>query len=161
MATNTTIQYLETQAVNEFGATIDLGASPSDRRQIETFLTVGTIVAGDWVAFDTTQTGAARVVYAVQSGVVATGNGLTVGVALTGGVGAAGAPVKVDVVVSGYVATANVDTATVGAAGIVLEAAGAVAGRAQAADAGSFTACGVSLAAAVGNVGPVWVYKKF
>ena len=38
MATNTTLQYLETTGEDAFGASVSLGASVSNRRQIETFI---------------------------------------------------------------------------------------------------------------------------
>ena len=66
MATSTLVQFI---AAGE-------GADTSNRRQVETFIAGGTIVAGDVVALDTTQTGADKVLYVIQAANVATGNPL-------------------------------------------------------------------------------------
>ena len=150
MATSTLVQFLEAGEP----------ASVMNRRQTETFIAGAAITAGDWVQIDASQTGADKVLYAIQAGATfALGNPLVVGVALTSA-GAAGDPVEV--CISGYVATANV-AAAVNAAGIALVVDNTSAGRAVAlAAADTAGPCGVSLAAAsVGNVGEVWVYKQF
>jgi hypothetical protein len=161
MATSTLVQYLETTGKSvTTGADVQLGGGISNRSQVETFLTAGAIVAGDWVMFDTTQTGAARVAFVAQTGVVATGNPLCAGVALKSVTGTATSPQPVEVVVSGYAETANVDGAVV--AGSPLSAGAAVAGRAGVATGASIVVCGTALAVdAPVNVGPVWVYKQF
>jgi len=156
MATSTNIQYLESTAKDEFGATVQIGAGTSDRRQVETFLAGAAITAGDWVMFDTAATGAARVLTVIQATFAATGRPLTVGVALNA---ATAAGQKVDVVVSGYVENANVATATtVGQAlGIIT-----VAGRAELNVAGALgPPCGVALEGAASNLCDVWVFKNF
>lgn len=151
MATSTLIQSLDLT----FSDGTIVGNTPSNRRQIETFIAGGTITAGDWVAFDTTQTGAERVATVVQAGVVATGNPLAAGVAVRG----AASGEKVDVVVAGLATNANVDGAVV--AGSPLSAGAAVAGRAGIATAASIVVCGVALEADTANVASVWVYKQF
>lgn len=158
MATSTNIQYLVATAKDEFGATVQIGAGTSDRRQIETFIAGAAITAGDWVQFDTSATGASRVLTVIQATANGLGNPLVCGVALTS---ATVAGQTVDVVVGGYVDAANVANA-VAAAGVALTVEAAGAGQAvaiTAADTGP--ACGVSLAAPVANVAPVWVYKQF
>jgi len=156
MATSTLIQFLEP------GQT----AATSHRRQVETFIAGGTIAAGDWVFFDLSQTGADKALYIVQapaSGAIPVQSGQAIGVAI--GAGVAGA--KIDVVVSGYHATANCD------AGIAIGATvtqGTIAGRCAPAEYVETgvpanyampTPIGLTLGAVVANVGPVWVYKRF
>lgn len=160
MATSTLLQYLETTGTSIAGASVALGADISNRSQTETFLTAGAITAGDWVMLDTTQTGPARVVFVAQTGIVATGNPLCVGVAQQTVTGTATSPQPVRVVVAGYVESANVDGAVV--AGSPLSAGALAAGRAGVATGASIVVCGVALAVdAPANVGPVWVYKQF
>ena len=157
MATSTNIQYLLASAKDELGATVTLPTA-SNRRQIETFISGGVIAAGDWVAFDTTQTGATKVLTVTTAALTALGNALVVGVALEA---ASAAGQQVDVVVSGYCAVAAVANA-VAAAGVPLGIVGGTAGRAVAAVAADIgNACGVSLSAAAGNVAEVFVYKTF
>lgn len=166
MATSTLIQYLETSQVSGLGVSSAIGPSTMDRSQTETFLSGAAITAGDWVAFDTTQSGANRVLYVKQAAAVAgagsAGNPLVVGVALntTTVVGE-----KVQVVVSGYCARANVDAAVV--AGSPLCGPFTTAGRADINVAASVAGlCGVALdadgvAPLAVNYAPVWVCKKF
>lgn len=148
MATSTMIQFLDAGE----------GSDTSNRSQTETFFAGGAIIAGDWVQFDTSKTGADRVLYVVQdANTFALGNGLIAGVALNG----ASAGEQVRVVVAGYAAGANVANA-VAAAGVPLVVDNTAAGRAVAYDAADTApACGVSLAAAAGNKADVWVYKQF
>lgn len=156
MATSTNIQYLVATGKDELGATVSL-KTPSNRRQIETFLSGGAITAGDWVMFDTAATDAARVLTVVQAAFAGTGQPLTVGVALNA---ATAAGQNVDVVVDGYVEGANVanGVATGVALGII-----AVAGRAQLNVPGALgPPCGVTLEASVAlNTCDVWVIKNF
>jgi len=162
MATSTLVQYLETTANLAAGGTTTLGAGISNRRQVESFLTTTAITAGQWVAFDTTQTGAAKVAVVVSApSTFALGNPLVVGVALESVTGTVASPQPIDIVVSGYVEVAAVDNA-VAAAGTALVVDNTAVGRANAlAAADTANACGVSLAAAAGNVAAVWVYKQF
>lgn len=159
MATATTIQYLVATAENEFGTTVDLGATPSHRRQVETFISGGAIAIGDWVSFDTSASGAARVLTVIEAAATfALGNPLVVGVAISA---TTGAGEKVDVVVEGYVEGASVANA-VAAAGVALVVDNTAAGQAVAlAAADTAGPCGVSLEAAAGNLCDVWVYKQF
>jgi hypothetical protein len=181
MATSTLIQKLDGTALIS-----NISGSPgsytsvstpdvSNRSQVETFVvkratgsTAGTvtIVKGDWVAFDTSQSGAERVLCVDQAEIVAAGNALVLGVALdsvtvtvptaTGAVNQA----LCRVVVGGYVEVANVLATT--ALGVTLSACITTAGRAAATVAGSLNSCGVTLAIAdASNVAPCWVYKQF
>lgn len=160
MATSTLIQYLETtDAVT--GAS--LGASPSNRRQVETFIAGATVAVGDWLQFDTSKTGATKVLTVIQASANGTGNPLVVGVCLGSAEsdGSLTAGSKINVVVGGYVESANVANA-VAAAGVALTVEAAGAGQAvaiTAADTGP--ACGVSLSTPVANKAEVWVYKQF
>jgi hypothetical protein len=162
MATSTLVQYLETTANLAAGGTTTLGGDISDRCQTETFLTVTAITAGQWVAFDTTQTGAAKVVVvSAAPSTFALGNPLVVGVAVETVTGTVASPQPVKVVVGGYVASAAVDNAVV-AAGTSLVVDNTAVGRANAyAAADTANPCGVSLTAAAGNLAAVWVYKQF
>jgi hypothetical protein len=110
MATNTLIQYLQP---GEAGNTMNRG-------QVETFLAGGTIALGEAVALDLTQTGANKALYVVEA--PASAGAIVVGVALA----AATAGQTVNVVVSGYVDVADVETGV--AAGQALYV-GATAGR--------------------------------
>jgi hypothetical protein len=162
MATSTLVQYLKTTGNSISGGTVTLGGDISDRRQVETFLTATAITAGQWVSFDTAQTGAAKVVVVLTApATFALGNPLVVGVALKSVTGTATSPQPIDIVVAGYAETAAVDNG-VAAAGVALVVDNTAAGRANAlAAADTANACGVSLAAAAANVAPVWVYKQF
>ena len=145
MATSTLIQFLSS---GEAGDT-------SHRRQTETYLAGGTIVAGDVVAFDTSKTGADRAMYVTQAGIVATGNGLAAGVALN----AAAAGEAVRVVVAGY--AEDVNCAAGVAAGAVLNAAGTAAGEVEAAANTDLAVFGVALEAEAGGTIDMIVYKQF
>jgi hypothetical protein len=157
MATTTIVQYLETAGVTGLGVSAPLGASTMDRSQTETFLSGAAITSGDWVMFDTTQSGVNKVLTVVQATNGATGQPLTVGVALNA---ATASGQKVKVCIAGYCATANVANA-VAAAGVSLSI-NTTAGRGTAyVAADTAPICGVSLAAAAANVAPVWVIKQF
>ena len=154
MATNTTIQYLLATAKDEFGATVALPTA-SNRRQIETFIAGAAITKGDWVMFDTSATGAARVLTVIQATFAATGQPLTVGVATQ--TVASGA--EVEVVIAGYVEGANVATAVTVGQGLSISA---VNGRGAAYAAAALApACGVALEGAASNTCDVWVIKQF
>ena len=157
MATATTIQYLPNTATSELGGSVAI-KTQSNRRQIESFTANGVIAVGDWVAFDTTVTDAARMSTVIQAAAVAAGNQLVCGVAITA---AAVAGDIVQVVVRGYVEGVNVAAATASGVGLVVSAAagrGTVIGAASTAP-----ACGVTLEAAdaVANTCDVWVRKSF
>ena len=111
MATSTLIQFLGTGEK----------AGTSNRSQVETFLAGGTIAAGDAVAFDLSKTGADKVLFVIEA--TAAAKALIVGIALN----AAVAGDKVEVVVSGYVDSADVATGVT--AGAQLSGSSATAGR--------------------------------
>jgi hypothetical protein len=171
MATNTLIQKLDATALisNITGSpgSYTSVAIPdvSNRRQVETFIAGATVVVGDWLQFDTSATGSARVLTVIQATTNGTGNPLVVGVCLGSAEsdGSLTAGSKINVVVAGYAEGVAVDNA-VASAGIPL-AVSATAGRAQATilpvGIGSGGVCGVSLEAAAGNTCDVWVYKQF
>jgi len=166
MATNTLIQKLDATAFvsNTTGSpgSYTSVAIPdvSNRRQVETFIAGATVVVGDWLMFDTSATGSARVLTVIQATNVALGNSLVVGVCLgsaeTDGLLTAGS--KINVVVAGYVEGANVDAAVVAGSPLVVDTA---AGRANVGVTGDIGFCGVALEADVANKAAVWVYKRF
>ena len=145
MATSTLVQFL---ASGEAGDT-------SHRRQVETYLASGAITQGDIVAFDDSKTGADRILYVEQAGIVATGNGLAAGVALE----TVAADEQVRVIVAGYAedvsCAAGVATAT------VVNAAGTAAGQAEAAAAGDTAVFGVTVEPEAGGTVDLIVYKRF
>lgn len=147
MATSTLVQFL---GAGEAGAT-------SNRSQIETYLAGGTIAAGDWVSFDTSKTGADRVLYVktvdTSGGAVLIGVP-TVGVALS----AAVAGDQVRVVVAGYVENAKVATGST--AGLALTLDTTSSGRATIADAANVNICGVALEDAASNLADCYVLKN-
>ena len=157
MATNTLIQYLGTSQTTGLGVSSPVGGDVMDRSQTETFIAGGSITAGDWVIFDTSATGANRVLQVIQSPATA-GNPLVVGVATE----TVSSGAKVKVVIDGYWATANVVTGVL--KGEAVTTSGATAGRALKYATGTHTntlPCGVALADAAANVAPVWVFKRF
>lgn len=160
MATSTNIQYLSASGISELGATVQVGAGTSNRRQIETFISGGAITAGDIVAFDTSASGATRVLTVIRCPATI-GLPNIVGVSLET-VTVAGA--AVDVVVAGYVEAGNATAAIpVGAA---VTTSGAVAGRvltydSTAAAQSNASPIGITLGAVVANVAPMWIFKKF
>jgi hypothetical protein len=165
MATSTLIQRLDTTALVT-STTVPGGyqtvTTPdvSNRRQVETFIAGATVVPGDWLQFDTSKSGAARVLTVIQATNVALGNPLVVGVCLgsaeTSGALTAGS--KINVIVSGYAEKANVDGAVVAGSPLTVDS---TAGRAHIAATGDISVCGVALDADTANVAPVWVYKQF
>lgn len=168
MATSTLIQKLDGTALVPSSSppgSYSVVATPdvSNRRQVETFLAGATVALGDWVAWDTTKTGAERALFVVPAAVVATGNPLVVGVVLSSAesTGALVAGSKINVVISGYCEGAKVDNA-VAAAGVALVVDNTGAGIANAlAAADTASACGVSLEAAAAGRCDVIVYKQF
>lgn len=163
MATSTLIQYLDKTQNTISGGTTPVGASSSNRSQTETFLTETAITAGDWVAFDTTQTGASRVLVVIVAGASANGNPTTVGVALESVTGTATSPQPIKVVVSGYCDVAKTNGGPVAGQPLVVQT---VAGDADVAGAGiTAPPCGVCLgdptAGPLAGFNAVWVYKQF
>lgn len=154
MATSTLIQYLESAQVTGLGVSAPVGASTMDRSQVETFIAGASVTAGDWLMFDTSKTGANKVLTVIQCTNVALGNPLVVGVALN----TAATGEKVKVVVSGYVASANVDAGVAAGNSLVVDT---TAGRAHAGATGDIGFCGAALTAAVANKAECWIFKKF
>jgi len=169
MATSTLIQKLDATALTT-STTVPGGyqvvSTPdvSNRRQVETFIAGATVVAGDWLQFDTSKSsGPEKVLTVIQASANGLGNPLVVGVCLGSAetTGALTVGSKVNVIVGGLAEKANVANA-VAAAGVALTVEAAGAGQAVAigaADVGP--ACGVTLSAPVANVAQVWVYKQF
>jgi hypothetical protein len=165
MATSTLIQKLDGTAF-ESSKTVPGSYTSvttpdvSNRRQVETFIAGATVVAGDWLQFDTSATGANRVLTVIQAGSAALGNPLVVGVCLGSAESDGSLTVgsKINVIVGGYAEVANVDGAVVAGSPLAVDT---TAGRAHTAVTGDISICGVALAADVANVAPVWVYKQF
>ena len=118
MATSTLIQYLQAGEA----------ADTSNRRQVETFLAGGSIAVGDAVAIDLSKTDADKVLYVVEA--TAGTKALIIGIAIS----AAAANEQVQVVISGYVASADVATGVTAGAQL---AGSATAGRLGLASGGS------------------------
>jgi len=165
MATSTLIQRLDTNALvpsSTIPGGYDLVTTPdvSNRRQIETFILGGTCPVGDWVAFDTSKTGAERVLTVVQAAAISTGNPLVCGVLLSSAEldGSLVTGSRVNVVIGGYVEGANVDGSVVAGSPLTVDA---FAGSANIAVAADVAVCGVALEADTANKAAVWVYKQF
>lgn len=132
MATDTLIQYLE--ATDSAGNA--LGSAASNRRQTETFIAGGTIVAGQVVMTDISKAGSAKAITVVQASLVATGQPLAVGVALR----AATAGQRVEVVVAGYVEDVDCTAGTI-LAGAPLSAGKTAAGEVETSAATDLAGC--------------------
>jgi len=131
--------------------------SASDRRTVVSFYGNSTsIAAGDFVCFDTTKTGADRVVYVTEADSDAAITQQPIGVAIDA-CAAVGDVVRV--VVKGYVEGANVHADTV--AGDLLDA-GSVAGRGVVYAGGhNRLPIAQALEADTANVADVWVFGYF
>jgi len=172
MATSTLIQRLDATALTTSttvpgGYQVVTTPDVSNRSQVETFklkVAAGggtvSIAKGAWVMFDTTQSGAEKVLCVRRSSTAANGNGLTVGVALEAvsvtASASNGAEALVRVVISGFAEAAI--NASAGQSLVVQTAAG-VADSASAAI--TCAPCGVALTTAAPGVGEVWVFKQF
>ena len=155
MATNTMLQTLNDAASGGL-------ASASNRRQVESFISYGAIAVGDWVAITGVKaaapplpaiTGPDTVLYVEEAAAVALGNPKVIGVAITA---ATGFGERVDVVVAGFVAAANVDATVAAGDPLTIDTA---AGEADPAATGDIHMCGVALDAAAAGSAPVKVYK--
>ena len=172
MATTNIVQYLNhTGKSVTTGASVELGTSPLDRKQEETFLTESAITAGQLVAVDVTKmvadpTGGYTAVTVIAADFnSATVQKIVVGVALQSVTGTATSPQPIRVVVRGPVSyTAKVDA---GGAGIgvavgdplILDLAGGT-GLAQvntAANTLHVVGYGLSAVAAAGGTGVMYV----
>lgn len=150
MATNTLVQRLE---AGESGV--------MNRSQTETFILGGTVVLGDWVALDASQTGADKALTVIKAGAAANGNPLVVGVVLSSAEtsGALTSGSRVTVIVAGYAASARTNGAPAAGQPIVVQT---VAGAGDAAGAGiTAPPCGAVLADLGGGKAEVLVYKHF
>jgi hypothetical protein len=152
MATSTLVQFLG----DGITSPTSIEGDTSNRRQVETFIAGGAIAAGDVVAFDTSKTGADRVLYVTEAAQVANGNGLSCGVALA----AATAGEQVRAVIGGY---ALVSTHGGVALGNLLTAGGTSAGTVDGRIASDISpAFGITLEARVGaGLVAAWIYKSF
>ena len=153
------LQYNEKTGINPLtGAPVDIPTA-LDRSEKKTFIAGGAISQGDWVAFDTSKTASARVLYCIEAAAVANGNPSVVGVCIAAQNGfPAAAEDKITVVVRGYAEGASVANA-VNAANIPLVVDNTQAGQAVAIVAADIAPpCGFSLEAAAGNLADVYVY---
>ena len=158
MATQNLLQRLDV-AADTTGSSVDV----SDRRIIEVFVAAGTIVAGDCVAFDLSQSdNSDKVLKVVQSNISAGATILGVGIALE----AASSGDTVKVCIRG-IASANVDTGV--AAGNRLQV-GTTAGRlfvaADIDEGGSATVnqlpiIAIAVGAESSNLADVYVFPQF
>lgn len=147
MATSSLIQFLE---AGEAGDT-------SNRSTSETYLAGGAITLGDWVAFDTSQSGADRALYVIEAAGVATvGNSAAFGVAKA----TVAAGDWVEVYIGGYCPVASVAAATV--AGSPLIGPIGTAGRAEIEVPATTTGqlCATALEADTANFAAVFIHRK-
>lgn len=150
MATSDLVQYL-TAANDKVAA--------SNRRVTEVFFAAADINAGDFVCFDTEQTGADRVVFVKPADIDSVPTKQAIGVCLDTIDVSAVDDLRVTVVVKGYVEGANVTTAVAKGAPLSV---GSTAGRAVAYAAGDTVApVAVCLEAAAGNLADVYVIGLF
>jgi len=173
MATNRLLQRLDVAA-----DTTGSSNRASDRTEIEDFIArttwesggsdpgTLTIVAGDWVTFDTSQSGPDRVLCVVQApGVTTHGNGATFGVALDAcsldPVEGQTLEQRIRVVTAGYAPVAKVNGST--ATGDILVGPIATEAQAEPFVAGTTEGrqVGLALEAAVSGYSACWVYKTF
>jgi hypothetical protein len=130
------------------------GASAGNRRKMEEFIANDTIAVGDIVAFDTSKTGADRVLYITKAALVANGNGLAVGVSMD----VATAGQRCRVVVGGYAESVTAHGAM--ASGNLLTASGTSAGTVDGRVAADIApAFGITLEA--GANPDCWIYPRY
>lgn len=156
MATSTLIQKLDATAfisnITGSPGSYTSVATPdvSNRRQVETLLTGGTVAVGDAVALDVSASGAAKALTVIEapanSGALVMG--VCIGSAETDGSLTTGS--KVNVVVTGYVASADVETGVAAGQALVV---GATAGRFAALANAATSTSAVFISAAVTGTG--------
>jgi len=155
MATSTLIQNLDGSAFvssTTVPGSYTSVATPdvSNRRQVETFIAGGTVAAGDVVALDVSKTGALKALTVVEA--PANAGALAIGVCLgsaeSDGLLTAGS--KINVVVTGYVASADVETGVAAGQALVV---GATAGRFAALANTATSVSGVFISGAVTGTG--------
>ena len=160
MASSTLIQKLDRVSDPLVSGTVGSVSNTIDRSQSEWFLTASAISIGDWVQFDVALAGLSttdRVLFVKSAAIVATGNPLTCGVALTSTPATGG---RVQVVIGGLAPVAKVAAGT--AQGAPLSSATAVIATATTNVAANIAPiCGVALEAEAAGVAPVWVIKNF
>jgi len=130
MATSTLVQYLDTSAVSASGAVVQVGNSPSNRRQVETFLTETAITVGQLVAIDAAKLAtdasggltAATVITADFNSVPV--RKVVVGVALESKTGTATSPQPIRICVRGVVTGVVTTGATAVGDALVLDTTG-------------------------------------
>jgi hypothetical protein len=153
MATSSLVQYL---------SAADDKVAASNRRVTETFYAGADITAGQCVCFDTSQTGADRVVFVVPADTAAPATQQAIGVCLDTIDVSAVDDLRVTVVVKGYVEGATVSTSTV--EGSVLTS-GATAGEAALYDADAVDANYLPFAQALeadtAGAADIWVFGTF
>lgn len=134
MATTTILQYLQHKGVSAAGASVELGTSPLDRIQTETFLTETAITAGQLVAVDVSKMTAdptggftALTVVAADFNAGPPVQKIAVGIAQASVTGTATNPQPITVVVRGPCRASSLATALGCAVGdpLVLDTAGA------------------------------------
>ena len=163
MATSTLVQYLNSKGVSASGATAQNGVLPSDRRQLETFLTESAISAGQLVAVDVSKIatdasgGLSALTVITADFNSATVQKIVVGVALSAVTGTATSPQPITVVVRGPALLVPVVAATAVGDPLTLDSAGA-AGSAQVAAAATTThVCAYAMTSTAG-AGTVTAY---
>ena len=157
MATSTLVQYLDTAGVSASGAVVQFGNTPSNRRQVETFLTETAITAGQLVAID-----AAKLATDASGGLTAATvitadfnsapvRKVVVGVALQSVTGTATSPQPIQICVRGVVTGLSTTGATAVGDTLILDSAGgAGACQAQPASVNEGGAATVPLGPAIG-----------
>jgi len=152
MATSTLLQSLD--LTDSSGAAI--GVTPSNRRQIETYISGGTIAAGDLVAFDFSQASDGE----VAGTVIAADSTSTNSIAVVGfALNAASTGDKVDVTVAGIHVSANVNAAVAKGDRLSISA---VAGQADTyVNSDTVPVIGYALEDDTANVASVMVIKQF
>jgi len=155
MATSTLIQNLDGSAFvssTTVPGSYTSVATPdvSNRRQVETFIAGGTVAAGDVVALDVSKTGALKALTVVEA--PANAGALAIGVCLGSAEsdGSLTAGSKINVVVTGYVASADVETGVAAGQALVV---GATAGRFAALANTATSVSGVFISGAVTGTG--------
>ncbi len=172
MATSTLVQYLNTTTNLAAGGTTQVGVSPSDRRQVETFLTRTAITAGQVVALDVAQMAtdtsggltAVTVIAADFNSVPV--QKVVVGVALESVTGTATSPQDIRVCIRGPVSSVPAVGAIAQGEPVILDPAGAAGSCAVQQNYNAATAApvqeafGIALTAAAAGVVQVYVFGK-
>ena len=163
MATTNIVQYLNhTGKSVTTGASVELGTSPLDRLQYETFLTESAIVKGQAVSLDLSKIAADPTGgFAALTVIAAVGNVATkkcvVGIAAQSVTGTATSPQPVTVIVRGPALLVPATGAIAQGAGVVVDSGGGL-GAVETAAAGSLTNhVGVAMSAAAAGFVTIYV----